>query len=54
MWDPNKKRKKRNKNMKGSAVRTIVNAVKISGSIVSVPRVYYYSMDALQIIKLTW
>ena len=39
MWDTSKKN--RNKNIKSNAIRTIQDAVKIPGTIVIVPRVYY-------------
>ena len=39
------KRKKWNKNIKSGTFRTIQNTLKLPGSIVSVPGVYYYSLD---------
>ena len=45
-----KKGKKGNKNIK-SAVRTIPDGVKIPGSILIFPMVYYYDIYALNIIK---
>ena len=47
-----KKGGKRNKNIKTRAIRTIKNGVKRLGSIVNIPRVYSYDMDALHIINL--
>ena len=50
MWDPIRKGKKWNRNIKSRIVRNIQNVVKIPGSIVSVPRLHYCSLGALQII----
>ena len=46
------KGKKLNTNIKSSIVINISNAVKIPGSIVSVPRAYSYDLGALHTIKL--
>ena len=51
-WDLIPQKAKVKQKIKISNVTAIMNAVKISGSIVNFPRVYSCALDALQIIKL--
>ena len=55
MWELIKtKHKEVKQNIKRSTIRIITDAVKIPGSILIVPMVYYNSMYVLKIIKFIW
>ena len=49
MWHP---KQKWNRNIKSRSIKTIQKVVKRTGYIASVPRVYFYALDALQTVKL--